>query len=402
MPQYIYSAVDAKGKTVNGSMEASTQNQLVQRIKEKGLYVTSVKDTAEIRQVRKEGVTKKIKTKTLAIFCRQFATLINAGITAVKSLDILYQQSTDKALKNSLGQIYESVQKGEAMSDAFRRQGSAYPELFSNMIMAGETSGNLDSVLIRLSDHFERENKLNNKIKGATVYPIVLSVVTVLVVIIMLVFVLPQFTGMIVSSGGDVPLPTKILMGLSDIIKRFWWLIGSLLMILAIGLRSYVRNENGRLWWDTRKLTMPIIGKSTTMIYTARFARTLSTLLSSGIQMLPSIDITSRVIGNQLIRNKLIAAIEDIRKGVSLSQALKRIEQFPPMIHNMVNVGEESGLLDDILTKTAAFYDEESEAAIQRLVGLIEPILIIFMAVVIGFIVVSIYLPMLSMYNTVA
>ena len=147
---------------------------------------------------------------------------------------------------------------------------------------------------------------------------------------------------------------------------------------------------------------MPIIGKSTTMIYTARFARTLSTLLSSGIQMLPSIDITSRVIGNQLIRNKLIAAIEDIRKGVSLSQALKRIEQFPPMIHNMVNVGEESGLLDDILTKTAAFYDEESEAAIQRLVGLIEPILIIFMAVVIGFIVVSIYLPMLSMYNTVA
>lgn len=401
MPQYEYSAVDADGKVVNGVMEAAAQNQLVKRIKDQDLYLLSYVDKAEVNRRKLESSVKKIKTKTLAIFCRQFSTLINSGITAVKSLDILYQQAERKELKDSLGKVYEGVQKGESMSEAFRRQGHAYPELFLNMLLAGETSGNLDSVLLRLADHYEKENKQNNKIKSSIMYPIILSVVTVIVVIIMLVFVLPTFTSMLTSTGGEMPATTMFLMNVSEFIKNYWWLVGGILAIFFILMRAYTRTEKGRLWWDSIKMRMPAVGKSLKMIYTARFTRTLSTLLSSGIQMLPAIDISSRVIGNKVIHDKLVATMEDIRKGVSLSLSLSKIEEFPPMVHNMVSVGEESGLLDDVLFKTAAFYDEESEAAIQRLVGLIEPVLIVFMAIVIGFIVISIYLPMMNIYNAI-
>lgn len=402
MPQYEYSAVDANGKVTSGVMEAATLSQLNARVKEKGLFVVTSVDKAEAKQRNVELKRTKIKTKVLAIFCRQFATLINAGITAVKSLDILQQQATDKVLKESLSEIYEGIQKGESLSEAFRGQGNAYPELFINMVLAGESSGNLDSVLSRLAEHFERENKLNNKIRSAVIYPIVLSFITVAVVILMITVVLPQFTGLITSGGGNIPAPTRFLLGVSDAFTNYWWLILGVIVLTGLIWRMYTRTDKGRLWRDSKLLSAPIVGKSIKMIITARFARTLSTLLSSGIQMLPAIDITSRVVNNSLIQEKLVISMEDIRKGVSLSNSLRKIDELPPMIHNMVSVGEESGLLDDILTKTAAFYDEESEAAIQRLVGLMEPALIIVMAVIIGFIVVSIYMPMFQMYSFVA
>ncbi len=401
MPQYEYTATDINGKILSGTMEAASQQQLIKKIREKEMYPLKIEDKAELLQKKSASSNPKIKTKVLAIFCRQFATLINAGVTAVKSLDILYQQSNDKDMKLVLGKIYEGVQKGEALSEAFRSQGLAFPELFNNMILAGETSGNLDAVLVRMADHFEKENKLNNKIRSSMVYPIILSVVTVVVVIIMLVFVLPTFTDILTSSGAELPGSTKILIGVSDFIKGYWWLLAGIITVIIIGWRGFVRSEKGRLWWDTKKLNLPIIGKSVKMIYTARFARTLATLLSSGMQMLPSLDITSRVVGNTHIQEKLMTVMDDIRKGVSLSLSLKRVDQFPPMIFNMVSVGEESGLLDEILTKTAAFYDEESESAIQRLVGLLEPAMLIIMAILIGFIVVSIYLPMTSIYNAI-
>ncbi len=402
MAQYSYTAVDTSGKKFTGILEATNKSQLILKLKDKGLYVTDAEDKADTVAQEQAQRSKKIKLKPLAIFCRQFATLINAGITAIKSLDILFQQTVDKNLKACIGRVYEAVQKGEAMSEAFRKQGAAFPELFINMVMTGESAGNLDQVLIRMADHYEKENKMKNKIKGAMIYPIVLATLTVVMVIIMLVFVLPSFIGIITAGGGEIPLPTKILLGLSSFLQRFWWLVGGIIVLIVIGWRGFKRSEGGRLWWDTKKIGMPIIGKSLKMIYAARFARTLSTLISSGIQMLLSIEITSRVIGNQLIQNKLVTVTEDIRKGTSLSSSIQKIEEFPAMIHNMISVGEESGLLDDILTKTAAFFDEESDAAISRLVGLLEPLMIILMAVIIGFIVISIALPMFTMYGAIA
>ncbi len=402
MPQFTYTAIDAAGKRLAGSLEAANKNQLILKLKEKGLFILDAEDKVETSTRNLASMSKKIKLKPLAIFCRQFATLINAGITAVKSLDILYQQTMDKNLRACIGRVYEAVQKGEAMSEAFRKQGAAFPELFINMVMTGESAGNLDSVLIRMAEHYEKENKLKNKIKGAMVYPMVLTVLTVVVVVLMLVVVLPSFTGIILAGGGEVPLPTRILLGLSDVITSYWYMIGGGLIIIIIGWRGFKRSEKGLLWWDSKKLVMPIVGKSLKMIYAARFARTLSTLLSSGIQMLQSIEITARVVGNQFIHDKLLIVTEDIRKGTQLSVAIKKTEQFPAMIYNMISVGEESGLLDDILTKTAAFFDEESDAAITRLVGLLEPLMIVFMAIIIGFIVISIALPMFTMYGAIA
>ena len=270
------------------------------------------------------------------------------------------------------------------------------------MVMSGEGSGNLDQVLTRLADHYEKENKLKNKIKGAMIYPLVLASLTVVVVILMMVVVLPTFIGIIESGGGDIPAVTRILIAISSFLQHYWWLVLAIVLILVVAWRGFKRSEQGALWWDTVKLDMPIIGKSIRMIVAARFARTLATLISSGLQMLQSIEITSRVVNNKLIHDKLLYAVEDIRKGVSLSSAIRRTEQFPAMIYNMINVGEESGMLDDILTKTAAFFDEESDAAVNRLVGLLEPLMIIFMAVIIGFIVISIALPMFTMYGTIA
>ena len=402
MPQFTYTAVDASGKRTSGNLEAVNKSQLIAALKEQGLYLIEATDRIDTTARDVSNVSKKIKLKPLAIFCRQFSTLINAGITAIKALDILYQQAEDKILKESIGRVYEAVQKGEAMSDAFRKQGEAFPELFINMIMTGESSGNLDQVLIRMADHYEKENKMKNKIKGAMIYPMVLGILTVAVVILMLVVVLPSFIGVIESGGGQIPLPTRILLGLSGFIQRFWWLLGGVIILLVIGWRGFKRSEKGHLWWDGFKLNMPIVGKSLRMIYSARFARTLSTLVSSGLQMLSAIEITARVIGNKLIHDRLLLVTEDIRKGVQLSTAIRNTDQFPAMIYNMISVGEESGLLDDILGKTAAFYDEESDAAIGRLVGLLEPLMIIFMAIIIGFIVISIALPMFSMYGNIA
>lgn len=402
MPQFTYTAVDASGKRTSGNLEAVNKSQLIAALKEQGLYLIEATDRIDTAARDVSNVSKKIKLKPLAIFCRQFSTLINAGITAIKALDILYQQAEDKILKESIGRVYEAVQKGEAMSDAFRKQGEAFPELFINMIMTGESSGNLDQVLIRMADHYEKENKMKNKIKGAMIYPMVLGILTVAVVILMLVVVLPSFIGVIESGGGEIPLPTRILLDLSGFIQRFWWLLGGVIILLVIGWRGFKRSEKGHLWWDGFKLNMPIVGKSLRMIYSARFARTLSTLVSSGLQMLSAIEITARVIGNKLIHDRLLLVTEDIRKGVQLSTAIRNTDQFPAMIYNMISVGEESGLLDDILGKTAAFYDEESDAAIGRLVGLLEPLMIIFMAIIIGFIVISIALPMFSMYGNIA
>jgi len=402
MPQYTYTAVDLAGKKHNGVMETASRTLLIQKLKEKGQFITDAEDKVDTAARDVASKSKKIKLKPLAVFCRQFATLINAGITAVKALDFLFQQTIDKNLRGCVGRVYELVQKGESMSEAFRKQGQAFPELFVNMVMTGESAGNLDQVLLRMADHYEKENKLRNRIKSAMIYPMVLAGLTVVVVIVMLVFVLPTFTGIITSGGGELPMITQILVNFSEFLQKYWWLVAGIVIAVIITWRGFKRSEKGHLWWDSFKLRMPIAGKSLRMIIAARFARTLSTLISSGLQMLSSIEITARIVDNQLVHNKLMTVTEDIRKGTQLSVAIRKTEQFPPMIYNMISVGEESGMLDDILTKTAAFFDEESDAAIGRLVGLLEPLMIIIMAVVIGFIVIAMYLPMFQMFSFIA
>ncbi len=400
MPQYRYTAIDTGGRTVRGVLDAANPSALYQRLKEQNIFCTDAVDLEDEKTTAK-GPSKKVALKSLAIFARQFATLITSGVTIVKALDILYQQSEDRVLKGVIGQIYEGVQKGESLSDAFRKRRGAFPELLINMVEAGEASGTLDNVMIRMADNFEKENKLRNKIRGAMIYPIVLMTLTIVVVIILLTFVLPTFIGLIESAGGKLPGVTRFLLGISNVIQNYWYLIGGGTLALVMAWKAFTRSDAGRLWWDSLKFRIPVAGKSVTMIYASRFTRTLSTLLSSGIQMLQALEISGRVVGNRKIQLGLVSAVEDIRKGTTLSASLKRITEFPIMVTSMIHIGEESGRLDSVLDKTAAFYDEEGDAAVAKLVSLLEPLMIIFMAVVVGFIIISIMLPMFSMYEAI-
>jgi type IV pilus assembly protein PilC len=400
MPQFSYHAVTAAGARVKGITDANSPQDLQLALRAKGLFCTTAEEYKVVDEQSKASI-KKIPTKPLSVFIRQFATLITSGVTVIKGLDVLYLQAEDKNLKNIIGRIYEGVQRGEQLSEAFRKQKVAFPDILVNMIEAGEASGTLDTVMNRMAGHFEKESKLQNKVKGAMTYPIVLASVAVVVVAVLLVFVLPTFTNMITGAGGEVPFTTKILIGISDIVRNFWYLIIGFGAAAVFLWRSFLRSEKGRLWFDTLKFKIPIIKKSLTMIYCARFCRTMSSLLLSGIQMLAAIEISSRIVGNRLLSDQLLAAREDIKKGITLSMSFKKISVLPPMVHSMVSIGEESGMLDSVLDKTAAFYDEESDAAIQRMVGMLEPLMIVIMAIIVGFIVISIALPMFSMYGAI-
>ncbi len=327
--------------------------------------------------------------------------MLDAGLNIVNSLDILSVQTENKTLRKAITDVAEDVQKGVTLSEAMRIHEKVFPSILINMVEAGEVSGNLDTILERMAVHFEKENKTENKVRSSMVYPIVLMVVSIAVVIFMLIFILPTFVGMFEGSDTPLPLPTRILIGLSDFLKSYWYIFIGLVALIVFGISSYINSESGRRFFDSIKLKLPIVKGPTVKIVTSRFTRTLSTLMSSGIPLLRSMEVVSKVVNNKVVEEKLISGIEDIQRGVPLSRMIRDIEIFPPMVDSMVKIGEESGALDDILLKTADFYDEEVDVALTKLTSMLEPLMIVFMALIIGFIVIAMYLPMFEVVNTI-
>ena len=404
MPEYQYTAKNKSGKTNNGIIDADNLQNFYKLMKERGLYCMSVKEGSggTSKQISFNFSDKKIKLKQLTIFCRQFSTMLSSGITVIKCLDILYQQTENKNMKSNILGVYEAVQKGESLSRAMRSQKNAFPFLLLNMVEAGEASGSLDVVMQRMADNFEKDNKLQNKVKQAMVYPLFLSGLTIVVVIFLLTLVLPRFTGMFSQLGGDLPLPTKILLGLSGFIISYWYLLIIAVIIIVVLWNMYLKSKDGRIGWDKFKLKFPVIGKLLLIVESARFSRTLSSLISSGMPIIQALEIVGRVITNRYMEERLMAIVGDVRRGLTLSYSMKKLKLFPPMLCSMILVGEESGNLDDILNKTAAFYDEESDAAIARLLALIEPVMIVLLALIVGFIVISIITPIFSIYQSMS
>jgi type IV pilus assembly protein PilC len=269
------------------------------------------------------------------------------------------------------------------------------------MVEAGEVSGNLDAILERMAVHFEKENKLENKIRSSMVYPIALLVVSIAVVIFMITFILPTFTGMFAGSGVEIPWPTRVLLGMSDFIKSYWYILLGMLGLMTFTITTFKKSEAGRAFFDGLKLKLPVIKGTTVKIITSRFTRTLSTLMDSGIPLIKSMEVVAKVVNNLPVEEKIEDGIEEIRKGVPLSRAIQNVGVFPPMVDSMIRIGEESGSLDEVLLKTADFYDEEVETSLTKLTTLIEPIMIVGMAIVIGFIVIAMYLPMFDMMKTI-
>ena len=400
MPEFRYSVVDSKGQALSGVIEAENQEVCRKIIAQRGLFCLSVSPVSLASRNISFG-SKNIKPKELSVFCRQFSTMLISGISVIKSLDILYNQAPKSNFKDTIKKVYEGVQRGQSLSASLMAQNNAFPDFMINMVEAGEASGTLDRVMERLADHFEKNLKTANKVKNAMMYPIILGVLTVCVVIILMVLVLPVFMEMFETSGVPLPLPTRILLAISNSLTGYWYVY--LIVICSVSLiwMNFLKNENGRLKWDRYKTTMPLVGKLNLVVISARFARTMSTMMQSGIPLLKSLEITSRVLGNKYFEKSLVEISEDIRRGIPMSASIKKADIFPVMLSSMISIGEESGTLDDVLYKTAVLYDEESDAAVAKMVGMLEPLMIIIMALVVGFVVISIIVPMFDMMKIV-
>lgn len=400
MPEYIYVSKDISGKTYKGTLEADNIENFYRLLNERGQFCVTAKEVgASSKNV--ELTPQKLSLKNLAVFARQFSIMLNSGLTVIKCLDVLYQQADNKLLKSAILGIYEAVQKGDALSKAMKAQGKAFPPLFLSMISAGEASGSLDNVMKRMADQFEKDNKMNNKVKQALVYPVFLIILTICVVIFMLTFILPKFMDMFDQFGGTIPLPTRILLAMSGALTNYWYVILAVIAGICVLIYVWLKSASGRLKCDKLKLKIPVFGKLQLIIISSRFSRTLASLFSSGMPIVQALEIAGSVLGNKFIESKIQSVCDDMRRGISLSSAMRRLKLFPPMFCSMINIGEESGNLDSILERTSTFYDEESDTAIQKMISLIEPIMIVVLAVIIGFILLSIFLPIYSIYNSV-
>lgn len=400
MPNFKYKVINKSGEKLEGVYAAGSKEEVMEMIRTNNYYPIKIEEVVEGTKIDSDLFTK-VKTKDIAVFCRQFYTMLNAGATINTCLNVLGEQIINKKLRNSVITVEENVRKGLTFSEAMKKEKNVFPDLLVNMVQSGEVSGNLDTIMRRMSEHYEKETKLNNKVKAAMVYPIVLGVMSVTIVIGLLIFVMPMFVEMFKESGGQLPLPTKILLAVSNSLKENWYLIILGFIILIFALKNYLKTENGQLLSNRLKLTLPILRNINEKIIISRFTRTLSTVLASGITLIQGLQVVAKVVGNKIVENKILDVREQMMKGGGISEPLKRVGFFPPMLCAMVKIGEESGSLDEILNKTADFYDDELDTAIQQFTSILEPIMIVIMGVVIGFMIISIMLPMFDMYGNI-
>ena len=385
----------------NYKIKAEDDSDLLLQLKASNLYLVSYASVEEKKDII-GGNKIKLSSKDISVLCRQLASMLTSGVTLVKALNILYLQVEKKNIKETIKRLYESVQKGEQFSEALRKQDKLFPELMISMVEAGEGSGRLDNVVTKLAEHYEKEVKLKAKIRTALTYPIVLVTLSITVVIVLVTVVLPTFVGMFQDAGAELPIPTKILMAFSNALTGYWYLFIIGIGIIVIGAKVYFGTEQGLRNWHQLLLKLPILGKTMVKLASVRFCSTLSILLASGMNLLSALDISIRVVKNRIIMDSLNTSKEDIRKGMPLSQSLRKVDSLPPMVYSMVGIGEESGSIEDMLEKCAEYYDDEVDNSIAKIVAMIEPILIIFLAAVVGFIVIAMLLPIFDIYSVMA
>ena len=386
MKSYSYVAQDAKGTQIKGKANAENEQEFLQKMKERGMYL---KDYKEDDSDNSKSIYK-FNTKELSFCCRQLSAMLTSGLTLVKAIDILTKEQENERAKAIWQDIYENVQKGESFSSTLEMHAGSFPDFLISMVGAGESSGSLDVIMTRMSDHYAKENKLKNTVKGAMTYPMILAILCVVIVIFLFTFIMPTFIDMY-DDPSTMPVLTKIMAAFSDFLRTKWYILLIIVAALVFGIKYALKMPDFRLKFDRLLLKGPGFGPLITKIYTGRFSRTLSSLYSSGIPMVECLQRASAVLGNSYIDQKFEEVIDEVKQGETLSAAITRTEVFEPMFCSVIYVGEESGALDSILEKTSEYYEEESDSAVQRLVGMVEPILLIFMGLIIGLVVVGIY-----------
>jgi type IV pilus assembly protein PilC len=396
MATFTYTARAFNGELRTATIDASSRDDVISQLRKQRLSVVKI-DQGSTTKVGRGS----IKTRDVVIFTRQFSTMINSGLPLVQALTILSEQTDNKALAEVTKKVVFDVESGNTVADALSKHPRAFTNLYVNMVAAGEAGGILDTILMRLATFLEKNDALVRKVKGAMIYPTVIMSVAGIAVVVLLIFVIPVFESMFASVGLPLPLPTRIVIGASRFLKAYWW------MVLAIGVaggyffKKYYATPNGKLNVDRLMLKMPVLGDVLRKSAVSRFTRTLGTLISSGVSILEGLEITAKTAGNRVIQDAIMDSRASIAGGDTIAQPLQKSKVFPPMVISMIAVGEQTGGLDEMLSKIADFYDEEVDAAVSNLLSLLEPIMIVFLGVVVGGMVVAMYLPIFDMINAV-
>ena len=395
MAQYNYKAMDKNGKAKKGSIEAINLDKAKEKLKSEGLIVQDIKEQG----AGKKGGGKKVKD--LAVFCKQFSAVLNAGVTIISALEMMSEQLENKTLKRALQEAQSYVQKGGTLADAFKLNPKVFPPIMINMTAAGEMSGNLEICFDRLTTHFETANALHSKVKGAVTYPIVILIVVAAVVAVLLVGVIPQFSQMFDDLGSELPAATQMLVNLSNFLQHKWYILVIIVAAIVFGLKAFGKTEPGSLMYAKIGIKFPLFGNLTIKSAAATFSRTMATLMASGISLIDAVEQVAKMINNRIIREALLDAKTQIAKGVPLSKPLRDCGIFPPMLPQMTKIGEETGNIEDMMDKVADYYEMEVNDATDALTAAMEPLIIVIMGVVVGGIVMAIYSPMLSMYDAI-
>ena len=373
MAVFNYKVVDKNGKNKKGTIEAPNRDGAEKKLKADGYAIMSL--TEQNSPFSGGLIKKKVKSKDLAVFCKQFSAVIRAGVTIISALELMGDQIENKTLQRAVMDAKTYVEKGGTLADALRVNSEVFPPIMINMVAAGELSGNLEVCLDRLTEHFEKDNALSAKIKGAMTYPIVVFIVMIIVVIVVMVMVIPNFSSMFAEMGTQLPLATRIMVAASNFIIHKWWLLIIIVAAIVVGCKAFKRSSVGEQLFANMAIKMPIFGNLTIKSACSRFARTMSTLMASGISMIDAVEQVAKMMDNKIIRDGLLDAKTQVAKGIPLSKPLKDMEMLPPMLSAMTKIGEETGDIEEMLSKVADYYDEEVEEATNKLTAAMEPLI---------------------------
>lgn len=399
MPGFSYVAVDKRGKEKRGSLEAETRERALEQLKAEGMIPVSVREQGALNKEIDFSIGKKVKPRDLSVFCRQFVSITQAGVPMKEALQMLSEQTENKWLKRAISEVLLNVEKGNTLADSMRSQPDIFPPMLVNMVEAGEQSGSLEMAFSRMAVHFEKEAKLKATIKKATIYPIILVIAAIGVIAVMLLFVIPIFIDMFADLDIEMPALTMFVMNSSKWMTSHWYVVLAIIVGVVVAYKLIYRTTQGRLTIDRIKMKMPLFGKLTVKTACSQFARTMSTLLMSGISTIDALETTSKIVNNIHYTNAMLKAREEVMKGVPLSEPLEASGIFPPMVYHMTGIGEETGNVEEMLEKMADYYDEEVEMTTQSVLAAMEPIIILFMALIIGTLVIAVISPIASMYS---
>ena len=399
MPGFSYVAVDAAGKEVKGSMEADDKERVAEQLRKDGLLPMSIREQGIMNKNIDFSVGRKVKSRDLCVFCRQFVSITEAGVPMKEALQMLSEQTENKWLKSAISEVLVNVEKGNTLADSLLAFPDIFPLMMVNMVKAGESSGNLEMAFSRMAVHFEKEAKLKATIRKATIYPIILVCAAIGVAAVMLLFVIPIFIDMFADLDVEMPALTMAVMNTSKWTASHWYVILAVVAAVVAAYRLIYNTDQGRLKIDCIKMKIPLFGKLTVKTACAQFARTMSTLMGAGISTTECLDTCTKIINNIHYKNALQKAKEEVMKGIPLSEPLAASEVFPPMVCHMTGIGEETGNMEEMLSKLADYYDEEVEITTQSVLAAMEPLIIVFMALIVGTLVIAVIMPIRTMYE---